>query len=133
MDFLSVALQCSFLPIVVGPIPDVDLDGPGFVLKRGTGEACKAGDRVHIDYWIRDDSGKEIANSERRGLAYTFDLLGKPGDLLLNGAALGAQPGEERVMIVFAEDWNEELGPFSLIRNPGPLMVRIRVNRVDRR
>ncbi len=133
MDFLSVALQCSFLPITVGATPAVNLDAPGYVLQAGTGEPAKTGDRVTIDYNIQDDSGKEIANSERRGIPYTFELFAPPGDTLLNGATLGAREGEERWLIFIAEEWHPEIGSFNLVRNPGPLLVRIRVSKVERR
>jgi hypothetical protein len=133
MDFLSVALQCSFLPVTVGASPSVVLEAPGCVVQAGTGEAAKSGDRVTIDYCIQDENGKEIANSERRGIPYTFDLFSAPGDLLLNGAALGARSGEERIMIFFAEEWHPEVGSFNLVRNPGPLLVRIRMARIERR
>jgi hypothetical protein len=133
MDFLSIALQCSFLPIAVGWTPEAELDSPCFVVRKGSGENARQGDRVTVDFWIQDESGKEIANSQRRGIEHSFDIFGKPGDPLLSAATLGAKPGEERVVILFAEDWLEETGPFSLIRNPGALVVRVRVSRVDRR
>jgi hypothetical protein len=133
MDFLSVALQCSFLPVTVGASPSATFEAPGYVLQAGSGDPAKSGDLVTVDYCIQDESGKEIANSERRGIPYTFELFATPGDLLLNGATLGARSGEERLLVFLAEEWHPEVGPFNLVRNPGPLLVRIRVARVDRR
>jgi hypothetical protein len=133
MDFLSLALQCSFLPVSIGPISEPVLEAPGFVLQSGIGEPCKSGDRITLDFWIRDEKGKEIANSERRGLCQTFDLFGRTGDTLLNSAALGAREGEERFVILLAEEWLDEVGPFNLVQKQGPLLIRIRVSRLDRR
>lgn len=133
MDFLSVALQCSFLPVSVSASPEALLEAPGYVIQAGSGEAAKSGDRVTIDYSIQDENGKEIANSERRGVPYTFELFAAPGDQLLNGATLGAKAGEERLLVFIAEEWHPEVGSFNLVRNPGPLLVRIRVSRVERR
>lgn len=133
MDFMSLALQCSFLPVSLGLCAEPLIESPGFLIQPGVGEPSRSGDRLTVDFWIRDESGKEIANSERRGFCHTFDLFGQPGDGLLNGAALGAREGEERVLVMLAEEWHGELGFFRLIRNPGPLLVRIRVARIERR
>lgn len=133
MDFLSVALQCSFLPVVVSAPPTETMSAPGCIVQRGVGEPAKKGDLVTIDYSIQDETGKEIANSERRGIPYTFELSAAPGDALLNGATRGAREGEERLLVFIAQEWHPEVGSFNLLRNPGALLVRIRVSKVDRR
>ena len=133
MDFISIALQCSFLPVMLSPASDVDMGTPGFIVQPGQGDTTKSGDRVTIDFWIQDQNGKEIANSERRGTGHTFDAFATPGDRLLNAAAIGSRPGEERLLIMEAEQWYPDYGPFSLLREPGLLVVRVRVQRIDRR
>ena len=127
MDFLSLVLQCSFLPSCVGFSPELPLDAPGIVLQTGVGGVAKTGDRITLDYWIQDENGKEIANSERRGLTQTFYLFGPTSDPLLSGAALGARSGEERLVVLMAEEWYAEISAIGLIRNPGPISIRIRV------
>jgi hypothetical protein len=133
MDFLSLALQCSFLPIVIGPPIEIELGAPGYIVQTGSGDPCRSGDKVTLDFLIQDENGKEIANSFRRGIDHTFELFGSPGDALLTGAALGAQTGEERWVVLIAEKWYEGFTPFSLIRNPGPVLVRVKVSKIERR
>lgn len=133
MEFLSLALQCSFLPIVVMAEPETPFAGPGYVVQQGQGSPAKSGDRVTVDFWVQDASGKEIANSERRGISQTFSLLQTPADILLSNAAIGAKEGEERIVVLFAETNYPEISPLSLIKKPGLLVVRLRVARIDRR
>lgn len=133
MEFLSLVLQCSFLPISIGIEPEVPFAGPGYIVQQGQGLPSKSGDRVMLDFWVQDSGGKEIANSERRGLTHTLNLLATPGDYLLNNAALGAKQGEERIVVVFAEDNYPEISPLNLMKVPGLLIVRLRVARIDRR
>lgn len=133
MEFLSLALQCSFLPIVVTPEPEIPLPGPGYIVQQGQGTPAVAGDRVTVDFWVQDATGKEIANSERRGIGQTFSLLQTPGDYLLSNAAMGAKEGEERIVVLFAEANYPEISPLSLVKRPGALIVRLRVARIDRR
>ena len=133
MEFLSLVLQCSFLPVVVGEEPAVPFSGPGYILESGRGMPSRSGDLMTIDYWVQDAGGKEIANSERRGISQTFALMGTPGDYLLTNAALGARQGEERVVVLFAEDNYPDISPLSLMKTPGLLTIRLRVARIDRR
>ncbi len=133
MDFLSLALQCSFLPITVSQEPTIELDMPGIVLAQGIGDGGKSGDRVTIDFIVRDQSGKEIANSLIRGVPHTFDILSIPGDILLNGVAIKGRSGEERMMFVESQAWYGETSPFSLIRASGTLLVWVRIAKIERR
>lgn len=133
MDFLAFALQTSFLPISFGPPPDLQLGAPGCIVRSGEGEPCKSGDLVTVDYCILSADGKELANSEKRGICHTFVLLKSGGDDLLNAATLGARLGEVRRVVLLKEDWYSPIGPFRLIRDPGPIVVRIRLNQIDRR
>lgn len=107
--------------------------GPGYVLQAGQGTPSKSGDLVTIDYWVQDSGGKEIANSERRGISQTFLLMGTPGDYLLTNAVLGARQGEERIVVLLAEDNYPEISPLNLMKTPGLLTIRLRVARIDRR
>lgn len=133
MGFLSFLLQICFLPMSVGT-QDVANDlSPTFIEAPGTGIYAQSGDRVTIHFLVLDSNGKELANSERRGLAHTMDLFGSPSDPILQAAALGAREGETRYLILLAEDVVPEVGTFNLIRNPGPLLVRIQVERIQRR
>lgn len=117
----------------VGIEPETPFAGPGYIVRQGQGLPSKSGDRVTLDFWIQDEGGKEIANSERRGLPQTLNLLATPGDYLLNNAALGAKQGEERIVVLFAEDNYPEISPLNLMKVPGLLIVRLRVARIDRR
>lgn len=61
----------------------------------GSGYAAKAGDRVTVDFTLGTHDGKEIANTQKRGLTYTL-LLGAPNtsplwQSLLSGAQAGSQ------------------------------------------
>lgn len=133
MDFLALALQTSFLPVVMGPIPEPALGAPGFIVAEGTGEPCRTGDIVAVEFWVRGPDGKELANSEKRGVTHTFVVFGPNSDRLLDVATLGAKVGEQRNLILFAEDWYSPIGPYRLIRQPGPLAVSIRVGQIWRR
>ena len=133
MEFLSLVLQCSFLPVLVGGEPAVPFAGPGHIIQAGEGTPSRSGDRVTIDYWVQDAGGKEIANSERRGISQTFNLMATPGDYLLSNTALGARQGEERIVVILAEDNYSEISPLNLMKSPGLLVVRLRVARIDRR
>lgn len=133
MGFLSFLLQVCFLPITVGAqdaVPDLS---PTFIEKPGNGIYAQSGDRVTIHFMVLDSNGKELANSERRGLSHTMDLFGSPSDPLLQAAALGAREGETRYLVLMAEDVVPEVGSFNLIRNPGPLLVKIQIERILRR
>lgn len=109
------------------------MDMPGFVLEAGQGEPSRSGDRVTIEFIIQDDAGKEIANSERRGLPQTFNLFSSNADAILNSATLGAKKGESRAVVMLAEEWYADISALSLIRNPGPLLIRVRVLDIERR
>jgi hypothetical protein len=133
MDFLSLMMQCSFLPVTIGATPVVEMELPGILLSAGSGLPCQSGDRLTVEYWIQDETGKEIANSERRGIPYTFELFGPTSDTLLSAGAVGATDGEERCLVLFKEEWYPQVGPFSLIREPGPVLLRIKIARIERR
>ena len=133
MDFLALALQASFLPITFNPQPDVQLGAPGCILRAGDGEVCKSGDLVTIDYCINGPDGKELANSEKRGICHSFILLKSGGDELLGAATVGARLGEVRQVVLLREDWYAAIGAYRLIQEPGPVVVRVRVNQIARR
>ncbi len=133
MEFLVLALQCSFLPVSLKGVPTEAVPGPAYVVQAGTGVSAKNGDRVTLDYWIKDANGKEIANSDRRGIPFTFNLLSSSGDSLLSKAAVGVKAGEERVIVLFPDEDYGGIGPNSFVKVSGPLIIRVKVSQVDRR
>jgi hypothetical protein len=132
MDFLALVLQASFLPVSLSP-PSEPLGGPGCIVRSGEGDPCKSGDLVSIDFCIIGVDGKELANSEKRGISQTFVVLKSEGDDLLNAATLGARLGELRQVVLMKEDWYGGVGQYHLVRDPGPVIVRIRVNQITHR
>jgi hypothetical protein len=132
MGILTLALQISMLPIMVDG-SDL-LSQFTFTTKPGVGEACDQSDLVTLDYKIEDETGKRIADSERRGLSTTLEIGGRYGDPLLMAAASGARQSEERCVVLFANDWYPQADPNQkLIRTDGPLFIRIRVLHIERR
>ena len=133
MDFLALALQTSFLPISFSPQPEVPLGAPGCLVRAGEGDTCKSGDLVTIDFCIQGADGKELANSEKRGICHSFVLFKSGGDDLLGAATVGARLGEVRQVVLLREDWYPSIGKYRLVQEPGPVVVRIRVNQISRR
>jgi len=128
MGIISLALQVSMLPIAIsGPEPTV------FVKDPGSGVVCVPGDVVTIDYSIEDETGKELANSERRGLPSTVEIGGAYTDPLLSAATNGARLGEERWAILVVDDWYPQPSPGSLVRTTGTVLVRLKVSGLYRR
>lgn len=71
---LGVGLQTVGLPAQsVAP----ELSEPAVMtqtLAEGTGLAATAGDRVTVHFVVRTVEGKELANSQKRGMPFTVDL-----------------------------------------------------------
>lgn len=115
------------------PISISGLEPTSFVNEPGSGVVCASGDIVTLDYRIEDESGKEIANSERRGLPSTVEIGGVNSDPLLSAAASGARLGEERWTILVVDDWYPPATSGSLMRASGAVLVRVRVSGLYRR
>jgi peptidylprolyl isomerase len=70
---------------------------------RGTGSGARDGDRITVDFTITTVDGKELANSQRRGLPFTL-VLGDPNVSPFWWPALkGARKGCER-QLTFSSD-----------------------------
>jgi|GEM_PF-6923783 len=128
MGFLALLFQIWMLPVNLDQ-SDVSVVSS----KGGTGSPAKAGDVVTVDYQIEDEGGKEIANSERRGMPSTLELGAPTSDALLAAAAMGAKEGEERYVVLFVNDWYPEAGPGTLVGPTGALFVHLKVTHLQRR
>jgi hypothetical protein len=134
MGIIAFLLQLSMLPIAAGTSSGAEIEAPLFCgSEPGTGDAVLTGDLVTIQYSIADWQGKEIANSNRRGLGMTFNVLGSNSDGLLQLAVIGARQNETRTLVVNAEDFFADQSVFSIVRNPGPLLVTVKIERISRR
>jgi len=61
------------------------------VLRAGNGVYAQAGDRVTVHFVVRTRDGKELANSFKRGMPFTFEL-GEPSpfwETALDGVRVG--------------------------------------------
>ena len=122
------------LPIAIGTTGGSEIEAPIFCdSESGSGNTVLSGDVVTIQYTVLDCQGKEIANSARRGLGMTFNVLGSNSDSLLQLAVIGARENETRSVVLNAEDIFAEQSVFSIVRNPGPLLVTVKVERITRR
>ena len=133
MGILSLVFQIWMFPVNLDQSEALSTDIPVVITQAGTGSPCKIGDIATVDYQIEDETGKEIANSERRGISSTLEVGGTNSDPLLGAAALGAKEGEERYVILFVEDWYPQVGPGSLVGSTGTVLVRLKVTHLQRR
>lgn len=129
--WISIGAQLSFMPVKV----EQPWAMGGFAiyeLKAGAGRAVRDGDLVTMHVIAATPEGKEIANSEKRGLPLRF-VLGNaetPGylDLAVRGMALGA----ERKIILPPDLAFGANGEPPIIPPNATLVVRVRVIKIER-
>lgn len=132
MGIISLALQMSFMPLEIEGCDILEFAPISVIAAPGLGAPVREGDLITVDYRVEDASGKEIANSERRGLASTF-VQGTPlADALLSASSREAREGEERWVVLLKEDWYS-ISPYGLTSSSGPVLVWLRVLKITRR
>jgi peptidylprolyl isomerase len=94
----------------------------------GTGQHAAPGFLVTVHFIVRDSAGREVANSERRGLPYTFEQ-GARGNDFWSRLAAGMRTGGERLVKLPAE-LAFGSGGVPPIAPPGSLEIRVKTLRV---
>jgi len=97
----------------------------------GTGEPAKDGAIVEIQFAVTKATGERLADSQKRGLPYTFKL-GEPGnDPLLDRVVRGMRVGGVRTGTVSAADAYGPEGMPPLIKPDDSLVVTITLLRLE--
>lgn len=98
---VAAALSLGQITTPVGPPPAQ----PRFLDQVvGTGSPAAKGDVVVIHFLVTDTKGGTIADSQKRGLPYTFKLGEKGNDPLLELVVPGMRPGGKRSGSLLAKD-----------------------------
>ncbi len=134
MTTIPLLILFSFLP-GVWDLEPMDLSiGEGVIAidsVSGTGESPRPGDLLTLSYQVEDGLGRQIANSDRRGLLYTI-AYGEPGgDPLLTTALEGMRAGGERSTWFGREAIGTSAG--DLIPPNTEILVRLKLLTVTRR
>jgi hypothetical protein len=113
MDLLPLIAACAlFAPMEavegVGLIPETGATVVDATV--GEGLPLRIGDVASVRYAAKDGLGREIANSDKRGLAFTFEIGNPPADAILVQATYGMRLGGERVVWIPAEAVGQGFG-----------------------
>lgn len=100
MSDLSAAVQIGAAMLLSSTPGASAPDGIGGVRDAKPAFPARQGDLVTFHFVVVDPSGKEIANTERRGLPYSIVLGDRPASAVWAEALLGLKPGEERVVML---------------------------------
>ena len=66
----------------------------------GTGKLVEDGDKITIQYKVRDSLDRELANSYKRGMAYTILVGSRNSDPLVSVALAGIHAGGIRTALI---------------------------------
>jgi len=102
------------------------------VVRPGTGDPLRPGDRVTLNLSVRTQDGKEIANTRKRGLAYTLVIGEDDAKPFWRLVLAGIRSGEERLVRVDAEAAFGPLGVPPVFLAQGELRASVEVLRVVR-
>lgn len=100
MSDLSVAVQIGAAMLLSSAPAAPPPGGIGGLRDAKAPVAAQQGDLVTFHFIVVDPSGKEVANTERRGLPYSIVLGARPASAVWADALLGLKPGEERVVML---------------------------------
>ncbi|HZH98558.1 MAG TPA: FKBP-type peptidyl-prolyl cis-trans isomerase, partial [Fimbriimonadaceae bacterium] len=98
---------------------------------EGTGTPAKPGDRVTVHFVIRNMEGAVLADSERRGLSYTFVAGTSKIPRVLAEGVLGMKVGETRVVSAQPDALYGNAGSPPFVPGATPLQAVIRMLRIQ--
>lgn len=124
MPFLAA---CACLPACASAdclsyIPESG--GLAFPLEAGEGDVAGASDVVTVSYRAVDGLGRDVADSDRRGLPLTFQIGGPLTDPILEPAVRGLRPGGGQVVWIPA-DAGQDFGSIVPPRTDLTLTLRL--------
>jgi hypothetical protein len=111
-------------PQIVDLLPYQILVGEDCVaiqLNPGEGPGTKLGERITVDFSLRDPRDAVLADTNLRGLPFSFPYGSAQADAMLNAAAEGMRPGEERIALF---DQNFTLPAFAPAHTAFDLWIR---------
>jgi FKBP-type peptidyl-prolyl cis-trans isomerase len=102
-------------------------------IREGTGLRAESGDRVTLEFVITSADGREIANSVKRGLAFTLELGAPRGARALSEAIGGMREGGARRVRFDSDAFFGPLGVPPILSLGMSLVAEVRVTRVQKR
>ncbi len=119
------AMEGGYRAAVASPISVVDT-------KPGQGPRVLPGDRVTFHFAVENESGREVANSEKRGLPYTLVYGDVGAGIVWVDVLGGVRQGSERLVSLPAEAVFGAAGVPPIFSATGNVRATIRVLRVVR-
>ncbi len=100
MDPIALVCALAFFP----GVRTADFSQPrGFVVMDapfGSGSPARKGDRITINFAVKSLAGEDIADSDKRGLPYTFRIGDAGNDRLLEIVTQGMRDHASRIAIL---------------------------------
>lgn len=129
--WITISARFAFIPVTIEQ-PWATGGFAIYELKAGTGREVRDGDLVTIHVVAATLEGKEIANSEKRGLPLRFVLGNAETPAYLDLAVRGMSLGAERRVVLPPELAFGADGEPPIIPPNATLSVRVRVVRIEK-
>jgi len=100
MDLVALIALSFMLPIPSGGGIELLDSGLGVAMtaNAGDGEPIATGSLVTVSYVVKDGLGHELANSNKRGMPFTFQFGDRTADPMFSAAVEGMAKGGERTV-----------------------------------